>query len=89
LVDVGAFNLSLILRQVLGAGTPREWRNRGHARFASLSPAHALGSSESALQKTQLNVRREILRKPTKPEYAVGHAGNRLSTPRAVRHVIV
>jgi transposase len=28
LVHVGAFNLSLILRQVLGAGTPREWRNR-------------------------------------------------------------
>ena len=25
LVHVGAFNLSLILRQVLGAGTPRQW----------------------------------------------------------------
>src|SRR6266487_3848470 len=30
LVHVGAFNLSLLLRQLLGAGTPREWRNRGH-----------------------------------------------------------
>jgi transposase len=29
LIHVGAFNLSLILRQRLGAGTPREWRNRG------------------------------------------------------------
>ena len=28
LIHVGAFNLSLILRQMLGAGTPREWRNR-------------------------------------------------------------
>jgi transposase len=28
LVHVGAFNLSLILRRLLGAGTPREWRNR-------------------------------------------------------------
>ena len=28
LVHVGAFNLSLILRQLLGAGTPRELRNR-------------------------------------------------------------
>lgn len=28
LIHVGAFNLSLILRQLLGAGTPREWRNR-------------------------------------------------------------
>jgi len=26
LIHVGAFNLSLILRQLLGAGTPREWR---------------------------------------------------------------
>ncbi len=28
LVHVGAFNLSLILRPLLGAGTPREWKNR-------------------------------------------------------------
>jgi DDE family transposase len=28
LIHVGAFNLSLILRQLLGAGTPREWKNR-------------------------------------------------------------
>lgn len=29
LIHVGAFNLSLILRQLMGAGTPREWSNRG------------------------------------------------------------
>jgi transposase len=28
LIHVGAFNLSLILRKLLGAGKPREWRNR-------------------------------------------------------------
>jgi transposase len=28
LIHVGAFNLSLILRKSIGAGTPREWRNR-------------------------------------------------------------
>jgi transposase len=28
LIHVGAFNLSLILRKLMGAGTPREWRNR-------------------------------------------------------------
>jgi transposase len=33
LVHVGAFNLSLILRGVLGAGTPREWKNRGGMLF--------------------------------------------------------
>jgi transposase len=29
LIHVGAFNLSLILRRLMGAGTPREWTNRG------------------------------------------------------------
>jgi transposase len=29
LIHVGAFNLSLILRKLMGAGTPRELRNRG------------------------------------------------------------
>ena len=29
LIHVGAFNLSLIMRRLMGAGTPREWRNRG------------------------------------------------------------
>jgi hypothetical protein len=28
LIHVGAFNLSLILRKLLGAGTPREMKNR-------------------------------------------------------------
>ena len=29
LIHVGAFNLSLILRKLMGACTPREWKNRG------------------------------------------------------------
>jgi transposase len=28
LIHVGAFNLSLIFRRLMGAGTPREWKNR-------------------------------------------------------------
>src|SRR3989475_12232369 len=36
LVHVGAFNLSLILRKLLGAGTPREWKNGTRILFASL-----------------------------------------------------
>jgi transposase len=31
LVHVAGFNLSLIFRKLLGAGTPREWNNRGKA----------------------------------------------------------
>jgi len=36
LVHVGAFNLSLILRQLLGVGTPRELRNRSGQLVLSL-----------------------------------------------------
>jgi hypothetical protein len=30
---VGAFNLSLILRKMLGAGTPRQWKDLGGTPF--------------------------------------------------------
>ena len=33
LIHVGAFNLSLIFRGLLGAGTPREWNNLGGKLF--------------------------------------------------------
>ena len=36
LVHVGAFNLSLILRQLLGAGTPRELKDRAGRIFSRL-----------------------------------------------------
>src|SRR5450756_2469392 len=36
LVHVGAFNLSLILRELLGAGTPRELKNRAGQVFSRL-----------------------------------------------------
>jgi transposase len=36
LVHVGAFNLSLVLRKLLGAGTPREWKNRAARVFSQL-----------------------------------------------------
>jgi hypothetical protein len=36
LIHVGAFNLSLILRKLLGAGTPREWKNRAARVFSQL-----------------------------------------------------
>lgn len=37
LIHVGGFNLSLILRKSIGAGTPREWRNRtGYLLFPFL-----------------------------------------------------
>ena len=36
LIHVGAFNLSLILRKLLGAGTPRELKNRAGQVFSRL-----------------------------------------------------
>ena len=33
LIHVGAFNLSLIFRSLLGSGTPREWKNRQSSLF--------------------------------------------------------
>src|SRR6202035_5611382 len=36
LIHVGAFNLSLIFRSLLGAGTPRELRNRLAKHFSRL-----------------------------------------------------
>ena len=33
LIHVGAFNLSLIMRKLMGAGTPREWKTRGVTLF--------------------------------------------------------
>ena len=36
LIHVAGFNLSLIFRKLLGAGTPREWRNLGGALFLFL-----------------------------------------------------
>ena len=36
LVHVGAFNLSLVLRKLLGAGTPRELNNRAGQVFSRL-----------------------------------------------------
>ena len=50
LVHVGAFNLSLILRQFAGSGhAAGVEKPRGHASFAPLFPAHPPGGSESTL----------------------------------------
>ena len=60
LIHVGAFNLSLILRKLLGAGTPREWKNCGGMllSFAYLlltrrETPHGLQRSESAISRTK------------------------------------
>jgi len=57
LIHVGAFNLSLILRKLLGAGTPRELRNRFGSLVLRLfqwlvcrnQPNHILQAAASAV----------------------------------------
>jgi transposase len=46
LVHVGAFNLSLILRQLLGAGTPRESKDLGGALFCLIIYCLSVGKME-------------------------------------------
>jgi transposase len=55
LVHVGAFNLSLILRKVLGAGTPRQWKDLAGTPFLLfiyyvLVGKIAIGSPEAEFQ---------------------------------------
>jgi transposase len=55
LVHVGAFNLSLILRQLLGAGTPRQWKDLAEAHlllFIYYLPVgkNGIGSQETEFQ---------------------------------------
>src|ERR1700691_5799122 len=55
LVHVGAFNLSLILRQLLGAGTPRQWKDLAEAHlllfiYNLLVGKIAIGSQETEFQ---------------------------------------
>jgi len=76
LVHVGAFNLSLILRQLLGAGTPRELRNRFGRLvvrvlllFSNRNSQHRLryhrisGSVAKYVARSRTRIRRPLCRK--------------------------
>ncbi len=87
LIHVGAFNLSLVLRQLLGAGTPREWRNRGGLLLLliyclrpprKLGIGHAQPEFQAAVQRTSRH---------GWAERAAGRAGNQLLTPQAASQI--
>jgi hypothetical protein len=78
LVHVGAFNLSLILRKVLGAGTPRQWKDLAGTPFLLFIyylPSYSSGKSKSALRKPNLNILYEIGHRITKLDSQLGAAG--------------
>ena len=56
LVHVGAFNLSLILRKMLGAGTPRELRNRSGQLVLSLLWLLWHGNGQHGCRSSRISV---------------------------------
>jgi transposase len=87
LVHVGAFNLSLILRKLLGAGTPRELKNRAGQMFSrllrSLSCQMTGGSFIRRLNRlTRLRMAPSFRCRPLLPARAFS-----VVLPRAVRGV--
>ena len=70
------FNLSLIMRQMQGAGTPREWKNRGGILFVFVYFLLTPRGSESACE-AEMDVSREILSRTTS-QYSTGTAQNQL-----------
>jgi transposase len=64
-IHVGAFNLSLIFRRLLGAGTPREWRDLGRKLFLFLFVV--LMKSGSLYRPCRSTIRGSHMRFPVKP----------------------
>lgn len=79
LIHVGAFNLSLILRVLIGAGTPREWKNRVQTLFAIL---RAWFTRHNALLRPR-NTKPTVFR--TEPARR-SHCRSWLRTPGNLRH---
>jgi len=65
LIHVGAFNLSLIFRRLLGAGTPREWKNLGGMLFLFLFAV--LMKRGSLYRPCRIAIQGSPMRFPEKP----------------------
>ena len=87
LIHVGAFNLSLILRKLIGAGTPREWRDHGSVLLLLvyfLLPRREDRNRQCRHRITpNLDVPHE--KRPHETESAAGRVEIQLLTPRAAR----
>ena len=84
LIHISAFNLSLILRQLMGAGTPREWKNRG-ALFLLLL-CWRLRREEDRNRPCRSEFHAAARQNPHRDcsEPAAGCTENQLLTPRTV-----
>jgi hypothetical protein len=88
LIHVGAFNLSLVLRKLLGAGTPRELKNRAASLILRLLLRIACQfSPETALELESAST--PPLPQPIAPStYTHGYAEIRPIAPRAARETL-
>jgi transposase len=85
LVHVGAFNLSLILRKLLGAGTPRELKNRAVSLILRLLLRIACQfSPENASELESASTGAAPAANPLS-SYTQGHAESRPIAPRTAR----
>jgi transposase len=82
LVHVGAFNLSLILRQVLGAGTPRQWKDLAEAPFLLFIYYLLVGKIGIGSQETEFQylVRNRSQNHEARPAARRGWSCRKLST---------
>lgn len=85
LIHVGAFNLSLIFRQSLGAGTPRELRNRRSMPVFVIFWLRSFHEMHSAASRSTFHV--SARRTGVPPRHHVPNCRPRIIgvTPRAVR----
>lgn len=76
LIHIGAFNLSLILRRLLGAGTPRELRNRARVVSAVLFwlATRLIGPLEAPVVETRIFASQFSRR--THPRWRIRHGRN-------------
>jgi Transposase DDE domain len=85
LIHVGAFNLSLVMRKLLGAGTPRELRNRFGMLVVRILLLLWQGMVKTNLVETVSPRRLRNMSYHRAPASADRHAENQLVAPRAVR----
>jgi len=72
MIHVAGFNLSILFRRLLGAGTPREWNNLGRLLLSFLLGLFTCYELPSALQKRHARISCCIYRKAGNPARCVG-----------------
>ena len=85
LIHVGAFNLSLILRKLLGAGTPREWKNHFVKLIGCVLGLFWQGNGQPRFGSSRISTGLPHPSQDRAPDCAAPLAGNQILARRAVR----